>query len=315
MNPVPNGPRKPAARARASKKPAVREVKATRMPSAGQIQPLDLGLSNRIGGYSRKVALPRVGLGRVYAPSRPFAPHHLSRNQAIYTSPNRIACARGHPALVCNRPLQKACPYCGSSAKWHARLWVYRIESGKATDALRRDLIKSLPQDDNRFAIVEEKATQQEVFFEWLEKIGKGLDLDGPDWLREVAIHFLSRKEPKTDWRTAFERTRSIRRSRRLESGWELDNDRLFLAPHLFDELLLVQYLISRSHRAGGLTLEGRYTLPELITRLRNSGYLRAVNVPSQSPGETLEQARELFRRRGKPGEVSSHPRSSRPAI
>lgn len=42
MNPVPNGPRKPAARAKASKKPAVREVKATRMPSAGQIQPLDL---------------------------------------------------------------------------------------------------------------------------------------------------------------------------------------------------------------------------------------------------------------------------------
>lgn len=84
------------------------------------------------------------------------------------------------------------------------------------------------------------------MFFEWLGKIGKGLDLDGPDWLREVAIHFLSRKEPKTDWRTTFERTRSIRRSRRLESGWELDNDRLFLAPHLFDELLLVQYLISR---------------------------------------------------------------------
>ena len=204
------------------------------------------GLSNRIGGYSRKVALPRVRLGRVYAPSRPFAPHRLSRNQAIYTSPNRIACAADTRPWFCNRPLQKACPYCGSSAKWHARLWVYRIESGKATDALRRDLIKSPPQDDNRFAIVEEKATQQEVFFEWLEKIGKGLDLDGPDWLREVAIHFLGRKEPKTDWRTAFERTRSIRRSRRLESGWELDNDRLFLAPHLFDELLLVQYLISR---------------------------------------------------------------------
>ena len=189
-----------------------------------------------------------------------------------------------------NQPVQKACPYCGAPAKWHARLWVYRIQGGKATDALRRDLIKSLPQDDNRFAIVEEKATQQEAFFEWLEKIGKGLNLDDPAWLREVTMHFLSRKEPKTDWRTVFEQARSLRRSRRLESGWELDNGRLFLAPHLFDELLLVQYLISRSHRAGGLTLEGRYTLPELIVRLRNSGYLRAVNVGAHNPGDVLEQ-------------------------
>ncbi|HEV2447360.1 MAG TPA: hypothetical protein VGS58_15625 [Candidatus Sulfopaludibacter sp.] len=189
-----------------------------------------------------------------------------------------------------NRPLQKACPYCGAPAKWHARLWVYRIESVKATDALRRDLIKSLPQEDNRFAIVEEKATQQEAFFEWLEKIGKGLNLDDPAWLREITIHFLSRKEPKTDWRATFEQARSVRRSRRLESGWELDIGRLFLAPHLFDELLLVQYLISRSHRAGGLTLEGRYTLPELIVRLRNSGYLRAVNVGAHNPADVLEQ-------------------------
>jgi hypothetical protein len=189
-----------------------------------------------------------------------------------------------------NQPLQKTCPYCGSPAKWHARLWVYRIESGKATDILRRNLVKSLSQDDHQFAILEEKATQQEAFFEWLEKVGKGLDLDDPAWPREVAMHFLSRKEPKTDWRSAFEQTRSIRRSRRLESGWEVDSGRLFLAPHLFDELLLVQYLISRSHRAGGLTLEGRYTLPELIIRLRNSGYLRAVDVAAKSADDALEQ-------------------------
>jgi hypothetical protein len=54
----------------------------------------------------------------------------------------------------------------------------------------------------------------------------------------------------------------------------------------LFDELLLVQYLVSRSHKAGGLTFEGRYTLPELFARLRNSGYLRSVGVPAQNPAE-----------------------------
>jgi len=189
-----------------------------------------------------------------------------------------------------NQPIQNLCPYCGSASKWHASLIVYRIESGKATDALRRELLKSLPRSDNQFAVLEEKATQQHAFFEWLDKISTGLDLDDPVWLRGVSRHFLSRKEPKTDWEAQFDRIHSIRRSRRLESGWEVDHGRLFLAPTLFDELLLVQYLVSRSHRAGGLTLEGRYTLPELFTRLRSAGYLRAVGIHAQNPADALEQ-------------------------
>lgn len=178
----------------------------------------------------------------------------------------------------------------GSASKWHTRLLVYRIESGKATDALRRELVKSLPQSDNQFAVLEEKATQQHAFFEWLDKISTGLSLDDPAWLREVSRHYLSRKEPKNDWQAQFGEVHSIRRSRRLESGWEVDNDRLFLAPTLFDELLLVQYLVSRSHKAGGLTLEGRYTLPEFVARLRNAGYLRAVGIHSPNPADALEQ-------------------------
>jgi hypothetical protein len=75
-----------------------------------------------------------------------------------------------------------------------------------------------------------------------------------------------------------------------LESGWEVDAGRLFLAPDLFDELLLVQYLVSRSHRAGGLTLEGRYTLPELFVRLRNAGYLRTVGVHAHTPSDAFEE-------------------------
>src|SRR5690242_19584734 len=80
-----------------------------------------------------------------------------------------------------------------------------------------------------------------------------------------VSRHYLSRKEPKTDWQAPFDRIRSIRRSRLLENGWEVDHGRLFLAPILFDELLLVQYPVRRSHRVGGQTLEGRYTLSELF--------------------------------------------------
>jgi hypothetical protein len=181
------------------------------------------------------------------------------------------------------------CPYCGSPPKWHAQLRVYRIESGKATDASRRELVKSLPKSDDQFLVLEEKGTQQHAFFEWLDKISTGLDFDNPTWLRDASRHYLNRKEPKSDWHAAFDQIHSIRRSRRLESGWEVDQGRLFLAPMLFDELLLVQYLVSRSHKAGGLTLEGRYTLHELFVRLRNSGYLRSVAVQAHNPGDALE--------------------------
>lgn len=182
------------------------------------------------------------------------------------------------------------CPYCGSPSKWHARMSTYRIESGKATDVARRALVKSLARAGDQFAVLEQKATQQHAFFEWLEKISMGLDLDNPAWLFAVSQHYLSRKEPKVDWQAEFAGIHSIRRSRRLEEGWETEGGRLFLAPMLFDELLLVQYLISRSHRSGGLTLEGRYTLPELWPRLRRSGYLRSVGVEASNPSDAFEQ-------------------------
>ncbi len=191
------------------------------------------------------------------------------------------------------RSAEDACPYCGSPSKWHARLTIHRIEGGRTTDALRRQLVKVLPTSGDRCVILEEKGTRQGAFFQWLEKISAGLDLDGPKWLYEVSQHYLARKEPKEDWPSLFERVWSIRRSSRLESGWEVDNGRLFLAPALFDELLLVQYLVSRSHKAGGLTLEGRRTLPELIARLRHSGYLRAVGVQADNPSDAFEQLLE----------------------
>ncbi len=73
---------------------------------------------------------------------------------------------------------KQPCPYCGSAAKWHARIATHRIESGKATDLLRRNLVKSLPKTDDQFVVLEQKATQQHAFFEWLEKISEHLAAD-----------------------------------------------------------------------------------------------------------------------------------------
>ena len=103
----------------------------------------------------------------------------------------------------------------------------HRIEGGKATDALRRALLKSLPKAGGQFVVLEQKATQQHAFFEWLEKTSEHLDLNDPVWLREASLHYLSRKEPKADWAAQSAAARSIRRSRRLESGWEVDAGRL----------------------------------------------------------------------------------------
>jgi hypothetical protein len=114
---------------------------------------------------------------------------------------NAAAVARPY---VAGQSSKEPCPYCGAAPKWIARLPIYRIESGKATDVLRRELVKSLSKKADSFAVLEQKATQQHAFFEWLESISKHLDLDDPAWIREVSRHYLSRKEPKVDWQTEF---------------------------------------------------------------------------------------------------------------
>jgi len=99
------------------------------------------------------------------------------------------------PFFEPERPKDR-CPHCGSAAKWHARLCIYRIESGKASDGRRRELVKSLTDS---FAVVDEKTTRRHAFYEWLEKLSAELDFDAPGWLMEASMHYLGRKEPKVD--------------------------------------------------------------------------------------------------------------------
>jgi hypothetical protein len=288
---------KPSAKPLKAAKPALPKKSPTRKPAtatpkaANKLQPLDVSAfpPESITVLERWICLACVS--DVFTRHLDLAPRTAYLEIKRYTPsiPELYAPTMVRPWFI-NQPLQNFCPYCGSASKWHTSVRVYRVESGKATDALRRELVKSLPESDKQFAVLEEKATQQHAFFEWLDKISIGLDFDDHVWLREVSRHYLSRKEPRTDWQTQFGQIHLIRRSRRLEKGWEVDNGRLFLAPTLFDELLLVQYLVSRSQRAGGLTLEGRYTLPELFGRLRNAGYLRAVGIHAQNPADALEQ-------------------------
>lgn len=182
------------------------------------------------------------------------------------------------------------CPYCDAAKRWHAQLDTYRIEGGKATDAARRALMKTLPKSEEQFQLSETKTTRRALFFEWLDALGRSLDFDSDGWLIEATRAFLERREPKTDWAEVFEGVRAVRRSQRLEEGFERDGSRLFLAPALYNDALLVQYLVSRSHKHGGRTLDGRLTLIELVRRMRYSGHLDAQGITERDQFEVLEK-------------------------
>jgi hypothetical protein len=182
------------------------------------------------------------------------------------------------------------CPYCNAAKRWHARLDTFRIEGGKGTDAARRALCKSLPAKDNQFQFMESKSDRRSIFFDWLDTQGGKLDLDDDSWLIDAARVFLERLEPKTGWSEVFDGLRAVRRSQRLDKGWEREGARLFVAPPIYNEVLVVQYLISRSHTHGGRTFEGRITLLELIRRLRYSGYLGAQEITETDQFEILEK-------------------------
>lgn len=182
------------------------------------------------------------------------------------------------------------CPYCGSAKRWLARFDTYCIEGGKSTDAARRTLIKKLPTAGDQFVVVEKKSDSRAVFFEWLDTLGMNVELQDETWLIETTRRYLERRDPKTNWDEVFDGARAVRRSSRLAEGWERDGARLFLAPHLYSEAILIQYLVSRSHAHGGLTLEGRLTLMDLLRRLRYSGYLDRIGVTETDPGEVFER-------------------------
>ena len=182
------------------------------------------------------------------------------------------------------------CPYCNAAKRWHARLDTHCIEGGKSTDAPRRKLVKNVEKKKDHFAVLELKSNRRYAFFDWLDTLRITLDLNEPAWLLEATKAYLERKAPKEKWTEFFEGLRTVRPSSRLEDGWEREGTRLFLAPALYNESLLVQYLVSRSHESGGRTLEGRLTLMELIRRMRKGGYLAAHSIEGVDQFEIFEK-------------------------
>src|SRR5437870_9177588 len=150
--------------------------------------------------------------------------------------------------------------------------------------------MKKLPKTSDQFVVIEKKSDSRAVFFEGWDTLGRSLDLEDESWLIDATRMYLERREPKTNWDEVFAGLRAVCRSSRLSEGWERDGDRLFLAPILYSEALLIQYLVSRSHAHGGLTTDGRLTLMDLIRRLRYYGYLDHIGITEHEPGEVFEK-------------------------
>jgi hypothetical protein len=182
------------------------------------------------------------------------------------------------------------CPHCHSPAKWHAQLRVFRIEGGKATDRARRVLVEKLPTSKGQYEFVDQKSTGREAFFQWLEHAGGEFDFEDHRSLMAATKLYLERREPRVDWDAEFDGVRSIRRNKLQEKPWLKEDARLVLSGMLFDEVLAIQYLLSRSRKSGGITFEGRKTVQEIVARLRNSGYLRSIGVHASEPGDVFEQ-------------------------
>jgi hypothetical protein len=75
-----------------------------------------------------------------------------------------------------------------------------------------------------------------------------------------------------------------------LEDGCSRDGNTLYLSPGLYDDVLPIQYLVSRSHRHGARTFEGRVTLVEMVRRLRYTGHLREQGITDRNQFDVLEK-------------------------
>ncbi len=315
-------PKKPAVAKKAAARKLVAKKAVAKKAAAKKVAPQPVPLPPRV---SRKVAPPKPPAAERPTKWEPgagiseFFPHEMLREQStwlclacildVFTRHLGMAAKAAQKLIRAHKPSVDEltsgaavrpyfdepardgnCPHCHSPAKWHARLRLYRVEGGKATDAARRELVKHLPTSKGQYEFLDQKSTGRQAFFEWLEHAGREFDFEEYHALLAATKLYLERREPAVDWDAEFAGVRSIRRSNELEDGWKKENGWLFLAAMIFDEVLAIQYLLSRSQKSGGITFEGRKTVQELVSRLRQSGYLRHIGVQAHEPGDVLEQ-------------------------
>ncbi|MEP7273377.1 MAG: hypothetical protein ABI882_17895 [Acidobacteriota bacterium] len=219
-----------------------------------------------------------LALRTAYSEMKKFVPSLA----AFRTTPQRPLFASGDD--------EAKCPYCGGAKRWIASLVALEIDGHKDTRKQVNRVITLAKRKPAEYTILKDTRSSIQVFSDWLERTSVGLNFNGQMWLRDAALSYLQRHAPAADW-TGSENIGRILLSRRLTEGWEKDSTKLFLSPSLYGDILVVQYLVGRTHLHGGLTFEGRLTPFELFHRLRRFGYLDNRGIDVEEPTLFLENA------------------------
>ena len=186
------------------------------------------------------------------------------------------------------------CPYCNAPKRWFARFKAFRIDSHPSIEKERKKLWAALKKDPERFVVWTHPKTTTEIFSEWLDRLKRKSNLDNDEWLVPVAVEAVHRKHPSAELDSAVRAgVKRVQISRQLDADWNYSDGWLYVTPEAYGDILLIQYLISRSHLHGGRTLEGRLTLQELMSKLKRIGYLDARGIQFSDLYQTLEESVE----------------------
>jgi len=184
------------------------------------------------------------------------------------------------------------CPYCSGTKRWFADFHATRIDESSSFEKDRKKLWAALKKQPERFGLWSPERTQMQIFSEWLERLNRTLNFESDDWLLDAAVHSIKRSAPSHDWATVLAKgVRRVQLSRQIEDSWHYEDSWLYVSPALYGDVIMVQHLLSRSHKHGGQTFEGRLTFQELIRRLRRIGYFEAKEINTGDPYEAFEQA------------------------
>ena len=184
------------------------------------------------------------------------------------------------------------CPYCNGPKRWFAEFRAFRIDAHESFEKQRKKLWSALKKDPDRFTLWHPERTQMQIFSEWLERLKRNIEFEDDGWLLEVAVEQVKRAVPSNGWEEALAGgVRRVQLSRQAADGWSYEKGWLYVAPHIYGDVLMIQHLLSRSHLHGGRTFEGRLTLQELIARLRRIGYFETKGITTRDPNEAFELA------------------------
>lgn len=219
-----------------------------------------------------------------------LAPQTVYRQMKKFVPESASFRSQPQRPLFLSSEAKAVCPFCGAPKRWIGTVRAIEIDAHRDALKLVKRSLGVIKRKGDAFTIVKDLRTPVQVFSDWLERTSHALHFDGEMWLRDAAIAYLRRSAPTADW-TDVENVRRVSLSRRLDEGWEREGNRLYLAPTLYGDVLVIQYLLGRTHLHGALTFEGRLTAFEFFHRLRRLGYLEKRGIDSADPESLLENA------------------------